>query len=429
MRKISLLILSIIAVAQLNLFAQEAPAKVEIREINGKSRFYVNNVEFYVRGAGCEFGNIELLGKSGANSFRTWRTNNGQSSGQQILDRAQKSGLKVLLGIWLIPGRNGLNYKDSVAVAKQFDELMVQVNQYKNHPALLAWTIGNELNHYNKDSAVFLAINNVAKAIHKLDPNHPVTTPLAGCNQKDINYIKTYCPDLDFLSFQVYGGILNLQKNIKEFNWTKPYMVTEWGATGHWEVPKTEWKAPIEQTSSEKAKAFTHRFEVGIKTDTLKCLGSYVFLWGQKQEKTPTWYGMFTADDDAMETVDAMYRVWTGNWPENRCPRIDSVFLNNKTAFQNVYLQPKAQITATVYTVDPDNDKLTYTYEIMPESKEQKTGGDFENTPEVVSKNVSDKNSIQFEAPTAEGAYRLFFYVRDGKKKCGTANIPFFVKK
>jgi hypothetical protein len=411
-----------------NTYSQTA-AKVQIRADHGKYRFNVNNKEFYINGAGCEFGDIEYLGKSGANCLRTWRTNNGKQTGQEVLDRAQKSGLMVLMGVWMIPGRSGFNYKDSASVAKQLADLISQVNQYKNHPALLGWVIGNELNLRTTDSAVYLAINNVAKAIHKTDPNHPVTTPLAGCNKKDVEYIKQYCPDLDFLSFQVYGGILELQQDIKENGWTGPYMVTEWGATGHWEVPRTEWKVPIEQTSTEKAIAYVHRFEVGIKADTLKCLGSFVFLWGQKQERTPTWYGMFTADNEATETVEAMTHEWTGKWPKNRCPRIDSVFLNKKTAYQNVYIQPNGVLSAIIYSTDPDNDALSFTFEILPESVNSRLGGDFETTPASLDKQVSNKNTVQLKAPATEGAYRLFYYVHDGKGHCGTANIPFYVKK
>jgi hypothetical protein len=64
----------------------------------------------------------------------------------------------------------------------------------------------------------------------------------------------------------------------------------------------------------------------------------------------------------------------------------------------------------------------------MPESTDLKVGGDFEKKPEILDRLVSSNNSVDLKAPTKSGPYRLFFYVRDGKGSCATANIPFFVK-
>jgi hypothetical protein len=404
------------------------PAKVELKQKDGKYRLYVNGNEFYVKGAGCEFGSIEKLGESGANSFRTWRTENGQSSGKEILDRAQNAHLMVLMGLELIPDRKGFDYNDKVAVAKQFDSIKAQVVRYKDHPALLGWSIGNELNLFYKNPAVWDAVEEVAKFIKEVDQNHPTTTALSGIGKGEIDEITKRCPDLDFVSIQMYGDIINLQQRIKDAGYEGPYLVTEWGATGHWESPSTTWKAPIEQTSSEKAKSFTERFEKAIKTDTLRCLGSYVFLWGQKQERTPTWYGMFTEEGDAMETVDAMYRIWNGKEPANRCPRIDSISVNGLAAIKNITVKSRSVLKAYVASVDPDGDTIKYRFEIMPESTDLKTGGDFETKPEVLDKTESLKNAIVLKAPVKAGAYRLFFYAHDGKGKCGTANVPFLVK-
>ena len=52
--------------------------------------------------------------------------------------------------------------------------------KYKDHPALLAWIIGNEANLRFKNPKVFDAINDISKMIHQVDPNHPTTTALSG---------------------------------------------------------------------------------------------------------------------------------------------------------------------------------------------------------------------------------------------------------
>ena len=73
-----------------------------------------------------------------------------------------------------------------------------------------------------------------------------------------------------------------------------------------------------------------------MKKILLQCVGSYVFLWGQKQERTPTWYGVFLEDGKETESVDVMHYIWNEEWPQNRTPQIKSFTLNNKTAYESV---------------------------------------------------------------------------------------------
>ncbi|MBA7536032.1 hypothetical protein ES705_28294 [subsurface metagenome] len=324
--------------------------------------------------------------------------------------------------------RHGYNYNDTVWVKEQFDSLKSEVLKIKDHPALLGWAIGNELNLGASNLKIFDAVNDLSKMIHEVDPNHVTTTTLAGIGKREVDYIKEHCTDIDFLSIQMYADIVNLHKRIEDAGWEGPYMVTEWGATGHWEVARTEWDVAIEPTSREKAMSFIERYKKVIETDSVNCLGSYVFLWGQKQERTPTWYGMFLESGEEIETVDAMHKIWTGEWPENRCPTLDSFALNGKTAYDNIYLKKGESIMAEVMARDFDNDELSYEWEIIPESTDLGLGGDVEGRPEAVFKTV-DSNRTEIKAPEIAGAYRLFVYVLDGNRHAATANIPFYIKE
>ena len=130
----------------------------------------------------------------------------------------------------------------------------------------------------------------------------------------------------------MYADIENLPQRLDDAGWDGPYMVTEWGATGHWEVPKTPWGAPIENNSSVKADLYRSRYETAIAADTTQGLGSYVFLWGQKQERTPTWYGLFLPTGEETESVDVMESLWTGEMPDNQTPRLESATLDGRSA-------------------------------------------------------------------------------------------------
>jgi hypothetical protein len=405
-------------------------AKVELKENkSGYHRLYVNNKEFYVNGAGLEFGDIKALAGHGGNSFRTWRTRNENEDAIDVLDQAHESGLMVLMGLDVERERHGFDYDDPVAVKEQFDFLKGEVERLKHHPALLGWAIGNELNLEATNLRIYDAVNDLSRMIHEVDPNHPTTTTTAGIGKREVDYIKQHCTDIDFLSIQMYGDIVNLQQRISDAGWDGPYMVTEWGATGHWEVNRTEWDVAIEQTSKEKAQAFQDRYKVAIEADPVNCMGSYVFLWAQKQERTPTWYGMFLANGNATETVDAMQYIWTGEWPENRCPSLESFVLNGLTAHENVRLEAGKPYTAKVEVTDYENDPITYRWEILPESTDLGMGGDFESRPETLLAMENEQAEISLDAPINPGAYRLFVYATDEGNRSATANIPFLVEE
>ncbi len=112
-------------------------------------------------------------------------------------------------------------------------------------------------------------------------------------------------------------------------------------------------------------------------------MGSYVFLWGQKQERTPTWYGIFTEKGEESEVMDVMQYLWSGSWPANKAPHVYSLQLNNKKAVDNIYLQAGKSYNALTVAIDPDNDKLSYRWEILPEPTQLSQGGDFEARPKI----------------------------------------------
>jgi beta-galactosidase/beta-glucuronidase len=136
--------------------------------------------------------------------------------------------------------RHGFDYNDTLAVAKQLASFKATIDQFKNHPALLMWGIGNEVNLSYTNPKVWNAIQDIAKYVHQVDPNHPTTTVTAGLNRAEVEFVKQRAPDIDIFSVNTYGDIAEVPKNIANFGWTGPYMITEWGPNGHWESPTTK---------------------------------------------------------------------------------------------------------------------------------------------------------------------------------------------
>ena len=406
------------------------PSHVQIKAVNGKYHFYVNDKIFDLKGVGGG-GNLALLHQSGGNSIRTW----GADKGIQLLDTARKYNLMVAMGLDMGQQLHGFNYNDTAAVAKQFRQIKKSVEALKNHPNLLCWVAGNELNLVEGkvplNPAVYDALKDIVDYIHKADPNHPVTSTMAGVKKETVQMALQHCPNIDFLSLQVYADLGRMPEIVKAAGITIPYAITEYGPRGHWEGPKTAWGREIEETSSVKAAQIMKRIQIAFVNDhSGLCLGGYAFVWGQKQERTPTWYGMFIKSGEASSTVDELTKYWTGKYPANRAPQIDSLKLEGKNAVENVYIKPGIASTAKVFASDPNNDPLTYQWFILKEVKVRSAGGAHEAEPETINIDiVSNKNGeLKFKSPAAEGEYRLFCYVFDGKNKVGTANFPFYVK-
>ncbi len=408
----------------------EGPSHVEMKQVDGKYRLFVNGQEFFVEGAGCEFGPCEEIAAHGGNSIRTWTTDNGRRTGRDLLDLAWENGLMVMMGLNVAKERHGFDYNDKGAVAQQLERLRQEVLELKDHPALLGWGIGNELNLRYTNKKVWDAVNDIARMIKEVDGNHVTTTMLAGIGKEEVDYIRENCPDIDFLSIQLYGALINLEQRMKDAGYDGPYLVTEWGAVGHWEMPETDWGSPIEQTSTEKAETIKKRYQEVILADEKNCMGSYVFLWGQKQERTPSWYGLYTENGERTEPINLMEYLWTGQWPQYMAPKMIDFTIEGKGGrFDNVHLEQNQQYKATITVEHPEMDNLSVRAEIMPEPKELSEGGDFEKRPKSLGELIisASTSEVVFNTPPNSGAYRILIYVVDNHNNAATANIPFFV--
>ena len=325
----------------------------------------------FVKGAVGSSG-IDLVKKYGGNGIRSGYT-------KERLDEAWNLGLMVLVNLPVLSQRDGFDYDNVEAIRTQHEKVLQIVRDMKDHPAVLMWALGNELDHVPQEvyepnkiyynMKMWDAVNDLAKAIHAIDADHPVMTVVGSITEHKINALNKQCPDLDLLGVNEYGDLLLIPERPRTWEWKRPYMVTEWGPTGFWQMRRTPWGFHIEETSSEKAGKYQERYEGTILKDKM-CLGSYVFLWRQHQEYTHTWFGMFDSEWRETEAVDVMRYVWTGAWPENRAPRVDSMRINGKSAYDFITLTPGEKAVAQVWMRDPDaNDVISYAWELLGEQQ------------------------------------------------------------
>ena len=397
---------------------REGPIPVSISKVSGQWVLSRGGKPFFIKGAAGGHS-LSALKEAGGNSTRTW----GAEEIAGKLADAQPLGLTVVGGVWLGHKAHGFDYSDAKQVAKQYEEVKTSLLKFKDHPSLLMWALGNEMEMNNDTPEVWKAVGALAKLAKEMDKNHPVMTVVADITDQKIQHIQKFAPDIDVLGVNCYGPLPTLPKRLKKAGWTKPYIVTEFGPIGWWESPKTEWGAPLEAASTEKAKLYLSNYEKVIAGQPGWCLGSYAFLWGDKQETTPTWFSMFLPTGEATNMVDAMTRAWTGKWPENRAPSVA------KISFRPARKRVKGGVLveASARASDPDENTLTYKWEIRREIDESNAMGEGESRPDVVW--TGSGLPVSVPLPLASGAYRLYLYVFDGKGKATTANEPFFILK
>ncbi len=410
----------------MSLLENSGPLRVELRKVEKGYSLFRGGEPFFVKGA-AGFDRVKELAEAGGNSLRTW----GYDQAEKVLPDIRRYGLTLCTGLWLVPPRQGFDYSDAGARLEQFEALKRQVLALASEPSLLVWGVGNELELGVESVSpdVWKSVEELAAFIKKTDPLRPVTTVLASVNEAALQGIAAFCPSIDFVSFNAYGDLERVQSKLDGIGWDLPYLVTEWGANGHWEVRQTRWGAEIEPTSSEKAIQVRRRYRSLAETQG-QCLGSYIFLWGNKQERTATWYGLYDQDGRPTESVDAIGALWTDREELGVCPQISSLQLAGGNAEESVTVRAGERVEASYALKRGEFSSVSAYWAICCESCDKKQGGDFEANSEEIETRFENlgEGGVGFSAPLRGGEYRLLLSVRSADNWLATANLPFRVE-
>ena len=399
-------------------YAQTVPVALS-RSSNGTFQLMRDGKPYFIKGAGGS-ASLPKLQDAGGNSIRTW----GADNIGPLLDEAQKLGLTVCVGVWFGHKEHGFSYDNPKQVAEQYERVRQTVLRYKDHPAVLAWALGNEMEMGNEGSAVWRAVNDAAVLVKSLDSRHPTLTVVAEIGGDKIKKINELCPAIDIIGINSYGGAPSLAQRYKTAGGTKPYILTEFGPPGTWESGKKPWGAVPELTSTEKGASYRRAYEGAVRNQPL-CLGAYAFTWGNKQEATATWYGMFLPDGSKLAAVDTMTELWRGTPPPNRCPIVQSLRLETPET-----TEPGGAVRASLAVSDPENNPLVVQWVLQKDALNDAVGGGTQAVPPVFPDALvhADAHGAQIQMPKIAGAYRLFVYVRDNAGGAAVANLPLLVK-
>jgi hypothetical protein len=403
---------------------------VHVAGSQGNWQLLVNNAPWQIKGltwgppaseAGARLPGLKAIG---VNTVRTWGTDAGS---KPLFDAAAANGMRVVAGYWLQPGGGPgsggcVNYvTDATYKANMLTEIRRWTTEYKDNQGVLLWNVGNESvlgmqNCFSGDEleqqriAYAKFVNEATQAIHAIDPNHPVTSTDAWTGAWP--YFKQYTPDLDLLAVNSYGHICQVKQDWIAGGYNKPYIVTEAGPAGEWEVPNDANGVPDEPTDIQKRDGYLQAWNC-IVGHTGVALGATLFHYGVENDFGAVWFNL-TPGGEKRLSYFAVRQAFGGAGGGNTAPVINSMTLSRTTD-----VPAGGTITVNVNVSDPDGDALTHEF---------KVGGKYiDGSGALVGTPSSGNGPFTVTVPERLGVWKLYDYVRDGKGNVGIETKSFRV--
>ena len=200
----------------------------------------------------------KLMKEMGINTIRLYQGHEDSEEVRQVIaDLYERFGIRTILGHWLGFWEYPCPlYGDAQFHARIKNEVLEMVRLYKDEPGILMWILGNE-NNYSclgqvnpwstdeidkepnpqnrikmKARIYYSYVNELAKEIHQIDPNHPVA--LGNGELVGLDTAKEVCNDIDLVACIIYRGKTfgNLFNSLK-FVFDKPLLISEFGGDSY----------------------------------------------------------------------------------------------------------------------------------------------------------------------------------------------------
>ena len=403
------------------------PLEVKVVQTDSGWMLYRDDEPYYIYGVGGGFVTtstndnvpyqLERLVAIGGNSIRTW----GAVNLDTLLDAAWACDVSVVIGIWLGHVSHGFDWHDPTQIEEQRQRVENAVLAYKDHPAVLMWGLGNEMEMNNDDTVMWEELQYLAARVHELDEKHPtltVTSELGTAHEKRLTEL---CPDIDIWGINTYEGGPSIDERLTQRGYIGPYILTEYGPAGPWAAPLTSWNAVFEHDANQKAVGYAATYTQTIATDP-RALGSHAFIWMPGENATDTWYSLFRHSGKPLPAVDALHEAWLGQPPTNLAPHQPILI----TELQNNTYNGGETVSASFSAVDPEGEALTYAWFIRREPITSNVWQDQWTDGSCLFENETNAN-LSFVIPAPSGTYRLFAEATDPQGKATFATTAFLV--
>lgn len=360
------------------------------------------------------------LRSMGVNTIRTWGTD---ASSKALFDSAAAHGIKVVAGFWLQPGGGPgsggcVNYvTDTTYKNHMLDQFPRWVQTYKDNPGVLMWDVGNESvlglqNCYSgaelerQRDAYTTLVNDITKKIHAVDPDHPVTSTDAWVGAWP--YYKKNAPDLDLYAVNSYNAVCDIKSAWEQGGYTKPYIVTETGPAGEWEVPDDTNGVPLEPSDRAKADGYTRAWDC-VTGHQGVALGATMFHYGTEYDFGGIWFNLLPAGQKRLSYY-AVKRAYGGDTTHDNTPPVISDLAVEGDAGK---VAAGHDLVLSVKATDPDGDPLSY--EVLDNSMYVDQSKNLASLP------FTDLGGgrLKVTAPDRPGVWKMYVKVTDGRGNVG----------
>lgn len=363
---------------------------------------------------------FEKISDLGANTIRRY---GACAYDVNILNVAYEKNIAVIYGFWFEAEVNYL--KDSKKLLEYEKEVLTNVRNFKNYPAVLGWTIGNETwgllkYHYGEPylssvrAGYIQFLEQLCRKIKAIDPVHPVFTVIEHNESqviKELNTLRTGAPSLDLIGLNAYyeEQISKLDQVMATHFPEKPYMVTEYGPRGYWHPVYTKFENAdmiAEDTDEEKARLYVDQWKNYIEKNKGKLIGGVAYSWADRMEGTATWYGI----TDFKKRIKPSFYALRNLWAEKPVPELE---------FESAYIESEEE------TFFPGR-KYIFSAKVSGQ-------GDFSyewylkkfNYLDDVLKGIKligKGESVEIKIPDEPSEYRLYLHVTDKEGHVVTAS-------
>jgi hypothetical protein len=384
-------------------------------EIKGATFGYSKDVDQY----DTYFQDLKFLG---VNTIRLWATN--ENSGK-LLDAAHAHGIKVMVGIWMRHGRPGMedddsfNYlEDTEGMEAMYTNAIQTVEQYKAHPAVLTWGIGNEV-YLNmatdqEKEAYSILLEKICSKIKSIDPDHPITSVEAW--NFGLDWWQKHVASIDIYGLNSYGpGVALLSEELDKRGIDKPFIITEFGVTGEWDIQEAVNGIKVEPIDQQKYDAIAQGYHNWIKNKP-KCLGVYNFHYANGNDFGAIWL---------LTHVNGMYRpqywairkAFTGQNPINNIPVIESFDLATSEANSGTW----TQVSLNVSDVENDDLVVSFYYNQRTGSRKRR------NQINALNFRGDIGEGYEIQLPQENGAIKVYVQAKDTYNNVGIASTTIAV--
>ncbi len=407
---------------------QVGGSNVVLTEWAGSPLLLVDGQPFSIRGVTFTVpagGRAELqaafqdLAALNVNAIRIWAVDDDTPA---VLDLAARHGIRVMVGLWLRhgqPGPQGNDRFDWLADVDgrraQWDAALDAVRRFRHHPAVLMWALGNEVidNIAAEEERIAFAefLGRLATEVKKLDPRHPVTS--AGSSSVPWPYWREHCGALDLFGVNVYGPVINdVVERHRELGLRSPLIVTEFGATGIWDVAPDANGARLQVPDAVRYRTIADGWNDWVLPAT-KNLGGFVFHYADTPVSEGNWWST-RVDGHTRPSYWAIREAFAGKPPADHLPTILHFATRRRMVKAATWLPLDLQVT------DPEGGAVDLEFLAQPE-------GTAVAPSALQSRGALDTGGIEVRAPTTPGVWIFSVLARDPFRNLALAQTSVIV--